>query len=134
MGLCNWCHFSGLTEYQSFLLRKIICYALGEKKDWFASHRALGGCPRLRLSRRCSPRRRCKCPRPRLAPGSDAGCCRCGSQTWNVHRKVSARATLYISFTLENFREKLFKGVNSSRDERVKLSIKEEGYHLLYID
>lgn len=28
----------------------------------------------------------------------------------------------------------MYKGVNSSGDERVKLSIKEEGYHLLYID
>lgn len=46
------------------------------------SHRALAGSPMTRLCPRCSLTRRCKCPRPHLAPGSDADCCRRGSQIW----------------------------------------------------
>lgn len=36
MGLWNWCHFSGLAQYQSFLLCKIICRAPGKRLDGFA--------------------------------------------------------------------------------------------------
>lgn len=33
MGLCNWCHFSGLTQYQIFLC-KIICCAPEKTTGW----------------------------------------------------------------------------------------------------
>lgn len=49
------------------------------------SYRALAGCPTLQPCPHCSLTHMCKCPHPHLAPGSDAGCCHCGSQIWARH-------------------------------------------------
>lgn len=68
---CSW-DLSSLNN--KLLLKHFWCMLM--------SHRGLAGCPMLRLCPRCSLTRRCKCPRPHLEPGSDADCCRCGSQIW----------------------------------------------------
>lgn len=102
---------SGFIQYQSLLLYEIICCVL--KEHWLLTHRVLEGCLKLQLYQRCSLRRRCKCPHPHLAPESDAGCCHCGSQIWNINGKNSARIKI-TNFSLNSKVNAKFKIVKSS--------------------